>query len=69
MTDGDKLLAINRLKIEDGLNYADHHDIGIWCDLCGAHFDTTVLSEKSKERIRAIFDKFYEQADWRASAK
>lgn len=59
MTPGDQLKAISRLSMKDGLNYADHRDIGLWCDKAGEHFDFTVLSDKSIERIRAIFDRFF----------
>ncbi len=59
MTPGDQLKAISRLTMGDGLNYADHCDIGQWIEKAGPHFDFTVLSEKSIERIRAIFDRFF----------
>lgn len=59
MTVGDQLKAIARLKLSDGLDYADYHDVGVWCDICGPHYDTTLISDKSHERIRAIFLRFF----------
>lgn len=59
MTTGEKLKAIAKLDMKDGLRYEDYHDIGVWSDLCGPHYDTTVLSEKSIERIDSIFSKYY----------
>lgn len=59
MTPGDQLKAISRLTMHDGLNYADYRDIGMWRDLAGPHWDFTVLSEKTCERIKAIFERFF----------
>lgn len=60
MTPGDQLKAISCLTMHDGLNYADYRDIGMWCDKAGEHFDFTLLSEKTCERIQAIFAKHFE---------
>lgn len=63
MTASDKLKAIERLTLKDGLTYADHHDIGHWVDACrDSAGDTSVLTPKSIERIEAIFVRFFVEA-------
>lgn len=58
MTAGEKLKAIESLTLRH-ISYVDHHDIGHWAQACGSHYDTTVLTPKSIERIEAIFARFF----------
>ncbi|MBV8060497.1 MAG: hypothetical protein JO253_03085 [Alphaproteobacteria bacterium] len=59
MTPGEKLKAISRLKMADGLNYADYYDIGIWWERSDKGQDTTLLSDLARERIDSIFRQFF----------
>lgn len=62
MTAGQKLRAIRNLTMQDGLSYEDYHDVGHWVETCrDSDYDTTLLSEKSVERIGVIFARFFQE--------
>ncbi len=56
---GLQLQAIQRLRLTDGLSWADAHDIAMWCALCGRHYETAQLSDKSIERITSIYNQYF----------
>lgn len=56
-----QLRAIYGLSMKDGLSYSDLSDITNWAERAGPLFDTTLLQEKSRERITAIFKRFYKE--------
>lgn len=63
METDNMLRAIDKLRMKDGISYADECDIRTWSELAcqgGADFDTTRLQEKSRERIAAIFHRTHE---------
>lgn len=59
METDNMLRAIDKLRIKDGISYADECDIRTWAERAGPEFDTTRLQEKSLERIRTIFHKHF----------
>jgi len=59
MNTDNQLRAIYALYMKDGLSYSELTDITNWAERAGPLFDTTVLTEKSRERITAIFRRFY----------
>jgi len=60
MNTDNMLRAIYRLSQKDGLSYGEVSDITNWAERSGPEFDTTLLQEKSRERIAAIYARFYE---------
>lgn len=57
-----QLKAIYDLKYPQDLNYEDWSDITTWKERAcanGADWDTSILTEKSRERITAIFKKHF----------
>lgn len=54
------LRQLYRLGLKDGLSYSELSDITTWAERAGPEFDTTLLSEKSRERIAAIHKRFYD---------
>jgi hypothetical protein len=56
---GLQLQAIQRLRLTDGLCWTDAHDIAMWCTLCGRNYETAQLSDKSIERITAIYNQYF----------
>lgn len=65
MNTDQMLKKLDRLTMRDGLRYEDETDIRTWVERAtagGADFDTTVLQEKSLERIRALFHAHFERA-------
>jgi hypothetical protein len=55
------LRALKRLRLTDGISAAEAHDIGLWAALAGPMNDTSVLSDKTNERIAAIYNRYYEE--------
>lgn len=53
------LRAIYKLSHKDGLSYGEVSDITNWAERAGPEFDTTLLQEKSRERIATIFHRFF----------
>lgn len=62
MNTDNMLRAIYRLSHEDGLSYSELSDITNWVERAGPEFDTTLLQEKNRERIAAIYNRFHEVA-------
>ena len=60
MSTDDMLRAIYDLKLADGISYSEMSDITTWAERAAPNWDTTILSEKSRERIQAIYNRFYE---------
>lgn len=60
MNTDSQLRAIYRLSQKDGLSYDEVSDITNWAERAGPDFDTTLLQEKSRERIAAIHARFFE---------
>ncbi len=60
MNTDNQLRAIYRLSQKDGLSYSDVADITTWMEIAGPDVDTTLLQEKSRERIAAIWARFFE---------
>ncbi len=61
MNSAHKLKAIKGLRLTDGLSWSDAHDIAMWVLLAGAHCNTSVLSDKTIERIECIFHQHFEE--------
>lgn len=53
------LRQIYKLTMKDGLSYSELSDITNWAEMAGPDGDTTLLSEKSRERIAAIHQRFF----------
>lgn len=60
MNTDDMLKKLDRLTSRDGLRYDDECDIRTWAERTKPDFDTTLLQEKSRERIRSLFHKHFE---------
>lgn len=60
MNTDEMLKAIYKLGLKDGLTYSELSDITTWMERSGPDVDTTLLQEKSRERIVQIFNRFYE---------
>lgn len=54
-----QLRAIYSLSMKDGLSYSELSDITNWRERAGPECDTTLLQEKSRERITAIYRKHF----------
>lgn len=62
MTAGQMLKQLSRIKAGDGITYGEMRDIEVWEQMAcrdGANYDTTLLSEKTEERIRAIHGRLF----------
>jgi hypothetical protein len=61
-TPSNKLRAIMRLRMEaDGITWIDARDINMWVLLAGANFEMDQFSDKTLERIAAIYQKHFEE--------
>ena len=60
MNTDNQLRAIYGLSMKDGLSYSELSDITNWRERAGPECDTTLLTEKSRERIMAIYNRFFE---------
>ena len=60
MSPDKQLQAISTLRRRDGLNGEDESDILTWLEVCGEDYNTERLSEKTIERIRAIFHRHFQ---------
>jgi hypothetical protein len=60
MNTDNMLRAIYRLSQKDGLSHEEVSDITNWMERAGPEIDTTLLQEKSRERISAIFSRFFD---------
>ena len=59
-TPSNQLRAIKRLRVSDGIDWTDAHDIAVWVALAGANFEMLQFSDKTLERIAEIYRKHYE---------
>lgn len=59
MNTDNQLRAIYKLSQKE-LGHEDYTDVTAWAERAGPEFDTTLLQEKSRERIAAIYKKHYE---------
>ncbi|MES3022761.1 MAG: hypothetical protein V4857_14385 [Pseudomonadota bacterium] len=60
-TPSNQLKAIKRLCVSDGISWTDAHDIGMWVLLAGANFEMLQFSDKTLERIAALYHKHFEE--------
>jgi hypothetical protein len=58
---GQKLQAIQRLRLTDGLAFDDAKDILMWCALAGNNFEMAQFSDKTLERIESIFNQYFKE--------
>ena len=61
MDTDSQLRAIYSLSMKDGLSYSEVSDITNWRERAGPDCDTTLLQEKSRERITVIFNRFFQR--------
>jgi len=60
MSTDNMLRAIYRLSMQDGLSYSELSEITNWAERAGPLFDTSILQEKSRERIQSIYNRFFD---------
>ena len=60
MSPQNKLRAIKRLRMSDGLSFIDAHDISLWVGMAGPENDVSKLNDKIIERINDIYLRYYE---------
>jgi hypothetical protein len=59
MNTDTQLRAIYVLSMKDGLSYSELSDITNWRERAGPECDTTLLTEKSREHITAIYRRHF----------
>jgi hypothetical protein len=55
----NQLKAIKRLRLSDGLTFGDAHDIAMWSVMAGVNFEMAQFSDKTLERIAAIYNQYF----------